>query len=309
MKKLISKLIVCTLIVSLFAQPVTVFAWNQTGHQVIAAIAWDNLTETAKMNIMKIMQEAPDDSDLLSFFDPDNPNAEKSYFMGASYWPDVVRDRDVRARWEKYHKGPWHYVGTYWKETENGPVDTDGFVDKEHVIERIEHFRQTLIDPDVSDSDKAVQVAWILHLIGDIHMPLHNTSRVTDETPDGDRGGNSFSLGDGWPWNLHAFWDGIIDVVSPKTDEEDAHDYYLRHAQKIMSKYPKSEFGALISLQDAVIWNKEGKEITKNKVYPNTLKQGEKPSEVYTETSHEIAMKRMALSGYRMAEFLNQIFG
>jgi len=33
-----------------------------------------------------------------------------------------------------------------------------------------------------------------IHYVGDIHQPLHATSRFTSKYPEGDRGGNSFTL-------------------------------------------------------------------------------------------------------------------
>lgn len=309
MKKILASTLALSFLLTLTLNPTSGISWNATGHRVIAAIAWDNLTPVAKENIMSILKQAPEDSDLMEFYDEESENADKYYFMNAAYWPDVVRDRDEQARYNKYHKGPWHYVGTYWKQTEDGPVDAEGFVDDEHIVERIALFRETLNSSEVSAEKKAIQIAWVLHLVGDIHMPLHNTSRVTEETPDGDRGGNSFRFGDSWPWNLHAYWDGIIDVANPKDDDVDDFDYYLANAEMIEKKHPKSEFKGLIDLQNSTAWNKEGKEITMEKVYPEDLNQDEQPSQEYKEMAYKIAQKRMALSGYRMAEYLNQIFG
>lgn len=309
MKKFIASTFIFSFLFSLTINPTSGISWNATGHRVIAAIAWDNLTPSAKTQIMEILKAAPEDSDLMDFYDEDSEHPDKFYFMNASFWPDVVRDRDERSRYEKYHKGSWHYVGSYWRQTENGPVDADGFVDDEHIVERISYFRESLNDPKTSKEEKAIQIAWILHLVGDIHMPLHNTSRVTKETPDGDRGGNSFELSDSWPWNLHAYWDGIIDIANPKADNVDDFDYYLANAEKIESKHPKSEFGELVALQNSTEWNNEGKDITMNNLYPEDLKQNQQPSEAYKKMAYEIAQERMALSGYRMAQFLNDIFG
>ena len=51
----------------------------------------------------------------------------------------------------------------------------------------------------------------ILHYVGDIHQPLHATSRVNHEFPQGDRGGNSVPLPsvDGAK-NLHSVWDSVV---------------------------------------------------------------------------------------------------
>ena len=55
---------VLTLIVALVL-PHTVLAWNATGHQVVAGIAWDNMTPTARRNAITLLQAAPADSCLL----------------------------------------------------------------------------------------------------------------------------------------------------------------------------------------------------------------------------------------------------
>ncbi|MEP1150790.1 MAG: S1/P1 nuclease [Balneola sp.] len=309
MKKILASTIIFTFLFSLTINPTAGISWNSTGHRVIAAIAWDNLTPAARTQIMSILKAAPEDSDLKDLYDADSENADKYYFMNASYWPDIVRDRDEEARYEKYHKGTWHYIGSYWKQTEDGPVTTDGFVDEEHIVERIELFRKTLNDPSVSKAEKAVQIAWILHLIGDIHNPLHNTSRVTDETPDGDLGGNAFRLGDTWPSNLHAYWDGIIDFSDPKPENTSEFDYYMEQVNKITEEHPLDDYTEFITNQDVSEWNEEGKYITMHNVYPADLKQNELPSEEYQNKAYELAQQGMAVAGYRMATFLNEIFG
>ncbi len=307
-KKLTATTLSLCFLFSLFINPIALNAWNETGHKIIAAIAWDNLTPTAKENIIEILKDAPKDSDLLTLFDINAPNNTEQYFLNASYWPDMVRDRNKTSRYKKYHEGNWHYIGSYWKQTPDGPIETTGVVDKENLPERISYFQSTLVSDKVSNDIKAVQIAWILHLIGDIHMPLHNASRVTKETPNGDLGGNAFKLADNWPTNLHSFWDGIIDVHSPMDENSTSFDYYTFQAKEISSKHPKEELEKLIELQDPTTWTKEGKLIVMDSLYPETLEMGKKPSIDYQEKSFAIAQQRMALSGYRMAAFLNTIF-
>jgi hypothetical protein len=53
----------------------------------------------------------------------------------------------------------------------------------------------------------------LIHYVGDIHQPLHATSRVDHEHPKGDRGGNDFPLPskkDAIYGNLHAVWDSVL---------------------------------------------------------------------------------------------------
>jgi hypothetical protein len=50
-----------------------------------------------------------------------------------------------------------------------------------------------------------------IHYVGDIHQPLHATSRYTAKYPEGDRGGNSFTLtSSGGVSQLHALWDSVL---------------------------------------------------------------------------------------------------
>ena len=51
----------------------------------------------------------------------------------------------------------------------------------------------------------------LLHYAGDIHQPLHATSRVNNDYPEGDRGGNSVPLPSiQGAKNLHSVWDSVL---------------------------------------------------------------------------------------------------
>jgi hypothetical protein len=69
-------------------------------------------------------------------------------------------------------------------------------------------------------SGKAIALAWLFHLVGDIHQPLHTAQIFTAEYPKGDRGGNEICLRvtqAGQPTDLHRFWDGVITSSSNLT--------------------------------------------------------------------------------------------
>jgi hypothetical protein len=73
------------------------------------------------------------------------------------------------------------------------------------------------------DSDaerKAIALAWLFHLVGDIHVPLHTAQLFTVDYPQGDRGGNEICVRltqAGQPMDLHRFWDGVITSSSNLT--------------------------------------------------------------------------------------------
>jgi hypothetical protein len=62
-----------------------------------------------------------------------------------------------------------------------------------------------------TDEEKAIYLTWLLHLVGDIHQPLHCTAVFSEQFPNGDKGGNdAFIRIRSSPVKLHAFWDGLL---------------------------------------------------------------------------------------------------
>lgn len=64
---------------------------------------------------------------------------------------------------------------------------------------------------DTEEEGKSYALRLLIHYLGDIAQPLHSTTRVNDEFPKGDLGGNRVPL----PYhytvdNLHALWDAAI---------------------------------------------------------------------------------------------------
>jgi hypothetical protein len=60
---------------------------------------------------------------------------------------------------------------------------------------------------------KAIALAWLFHLVGDIHQPLHTAQLFTVGYSTGDRGGNEICVRvtqARQPMDLHRFWDGVI---------------------------------------------------------------------------------------------------
>jgi hypothetical protein len=56
----------------------------------------------------------------------------------------------------------------------------------------------------VDASQRSIALAWMLHLVGDIHNALHTSARVTFMDPKGDEGGNLFKLTPSGSYSLHA---------------------------------------------------------------------------------------------------------
>ena len=310
--KFLFLLIVC------FTPLISVFAWDDVGHKTIAYIAWQQMTPQAREQAIKTLRAAPEDSGIGAYFMNDArnlPARQQDYFMLMATWADIIRDRDFKIRNAKYHHGTWHYLDTFWRAGADGkPEIVTGMEnDKENAVERLFYFDKMLRDASASNEDKAIALAWILHLAGDVHQPLHASGRVTELEPKGDQGGNLFSL---TPKdaprekseNLHWFWDSIIIRVIPRGDSCDA-EYIPAIAKQITTLYPESEFSSRLDLGKYDEWQQESYRIASAQVYPATLIRYEMPSPAYKRMAFHISEQQIALAGYRLGAMLNQILG
>ncbi len=317
MKNLLVKFLLSAIVTFAFVNAAR--AWDDTGHKLSAYIAWEQMTPQAREKAIKILLAAPEDSDLSVFYLQDSRSTaakQRELFMIAATWADIVRDKKFANRFAKYHHGNWHYLDTFWREDENGKVQLVPELksDEQNALERLFAFDKTLRDAAVSDADKAIALAWILHLGGDIHQPLHDSGRVTKYDPKGDQGGNLFSLspkgatGDD-RLNLHWFWDSIIGRNIPRVNDACDSDYLPPIAQEIMKKYPAAKMQNKLEPGKFDVWQKEGFQIASTKLYPASLKFGEAPSNEYKKMAFDIAEEQIALAGYRLGAMLNEIFG
>lgn len=316
MKNTFAKLLLAVIINVVFV--LTVSAWDDTGHKLSTYIAWEQMSPQAREKAFRILMSAPEDSDLSVFYVQDSRSAatkRRELFMIAATWADIVRDKNFKNRYEKYHKGDWHYADTFWRVTADGKVDVlkDFAEPKGKAVEQLFAFDKMLRDTSASDADKAIAMAWILHLGGDIHQPLHTSARVTEDNPKGDQGGNLSMLSPkdatgNDRLNLHWFWDSIVGRSIPRFYDACDSDYLPPLAQEIMKKYPLAKMQNRLELGQFDKWQQEGFQIASTKLYPASLKLGETPPENYKKMAFEIAQEQIALAGYRMGAMLNQIF-
>lgn len=294
---------------------VSVKAWDDAGHKTIAYIAWNQMSPEVRERVSKILMSAPEDADLSVFYLQDSRSAElkkRELFMIAATWADIVRDRKFNARYEKYHHSNWHYSDTFWT-MENGqikilPAPEDGG----KAVEKLFDFDKELKDASVSDEEKAIALAWVLHLGGDIHQPLHTSARVTELEPKGDQGGNLFLLTPKdapreQSENLHWFWDSILGRIIARNDMSDT-EYIPLIGDSIMKKYPSSEMQNRLEIGNFGEWQKGSFKLTPTEVFSADLIRYETPSAKYRRNAFRISEQQMALAGYRLGTMLNQIF-
>ena len=71
-----------------------------------------------------------------------------------------------------------------------------------------------LASPTTADPIKSYDLVWLIHLVGDVHQPLHAAERYRQNDPNGDSGGNGVKLrcaaAVACASNLHSLWDGML---------------------------------------------------------------------------------------------------
>jgi hypothetical protein len=156
--------------------PTPVLAWGKTGHRVVAAIADTQLSGLARAHIREILGGAESLDE-------------------AANWPDEMRSAPGDF-WQKTAT-PWHYVTLNGIVYDHAPKEGDA-------LEALNHFRDVLRDPKASLSDRQLALRFVVHLVGDLHQPLHVGKCC-------DKGGNDVKVTwFGKPTNLHAVWDSQL---------------------------------------------------------------------------------------------------
>jgi hypothetical protein len=162
-----------------------------------------------------------------------------------------------------------------------------------------------LLDQQELATARAIALCWVLHLMGDIHQPLHTGSLFTPLLfAEGDRGGNGIRTGN--RSNLHADWD--------QASSSGGFNENLPLVLNSIAGYEDSSIAGISS--DSTVWMAESREILNLVVYSDSLKSAIRDAEEnnnelttqqlspeYLVGMQGIARQRLGLAGLRLAIF------
>lgn len=287
----------------------TALAWSRPGHMVSAAIAYDELSTRDRRIIERIVALAEKHPDRGAFEvaigGARGEERGRRIFMELARWPDDTRG--------SIHDHPtWHYWSRPIVDESSPPAKAPEDVPQGSACEAFALNLSVASDSRASAGERAVALAWIFHLVGDIHQPLHAVSQVSRRFPEGDRGGSQqFVLDpvDREPRSLHWYWD---DRVSREGEPEPA----IEHAEDLMHRVPRTRFTLqpFKSATEFSEWAKESYQLASTVAYGPDLKASDSAStaptqsERYLDQSLEVAEQRLALAGYRLTEVLRWTF-
>ena len=132
-----------------------------------------------------------------------------------------------------------------------------------HIAQALDLATRTLHDKSKPDSERAIALCWVAHLVADAHQPCHAGSLYVEGVfPEGDRGGNEIKTRQSK--NLHALWDGLL---GPKWDEADVNRRAAEiEGDEFIMRTAKSISGSTDSATPAA-WLKECRGYAPSTVY------------------------------------------
>src|SRR5580704_11505311 len=230
-------------------------AWSGAGHMVIAAEAYRELSPELKAKIDKILESHPNYAEWKSSYEQSVKSMDLGLyvFMRASTWPDEIRRKN-----SPYDHPHWHYID-YPLRPPNFPMEPAPSPNDD-VLYGVKYCEKALSGLKTAPVEKAVYLSYLIHLVGDMHQPLHCCSLFTSEYPKGDKGGNDFYVTAGTKGiKLHAFWDQLLGTSRNMQT-------HVNYAAEIEAKYPRSKLPEL-SAKTPKEWSLESRQLAIDKSY------------------------------------------
>jgi len=257
-------------------------AWGADGHRAVAAIAIKLLPP----------DKAQAAQNLLS-----NSDVDRGFVDAASYADEVIRERDHRGVFS-----PWHFVD--W------PADaaaySDSFCTPDCIVNELPKQIEAMRTATNTEA-KALAMSWVIHLMGDLHEPMHVTDR-------GDRGGNDFkvtyngrtrcresnSSGTEAKVELHSVWDSclVFTLESGRTFDKLADD--LRGNLTTYKGHPAAS-GTMMD------WMKETHQKGIDTAYDG-LSNGDDIAGVYIGHALPVVQQQLLNAGVRLAKIIDENF-
>lgn len=246
--------------------PAVVLSWGEEGHRIVGEEALTLLDETARTAVLGILSNGLD------------PGIGET-----CNWPDQVRET---AQWE--WSAPLHFVNIprssrHYERQRDCP---DGLCVTEGIIEYANELTQTGLD----SIRRWQALAWVCHLVGDLHQPLHAAYKD-------DRGGNLVQIeyraeSD----DLHEFWDQV--VVEERLGPEDRWERVLEAPSW---QRPANSWNP----RETARWTDESHALAARFAYP----PGRVISEGFADQTWLIIREQWQKASVRLAQILNATLG
>lgn len=243
--------------------PIPALAWGAQGHEIVATLALQELSPQARAQVARLLG---------------NP----ALLIHEASWADEIRDRRPET-------GRWHYVDI--------PLNAPAYLAVRDcprgdcIVAQIAAAQRVLADPRRPTGARAEALRYLIHLVADIHQPLHAVDND-------DRGGNQVRIylrGD--RTNLHQLWDSRVVEALGFDSAKVAQD-----VRRSISLQQRKSWQA----GSAAAWATESHTVARDRVYP--VLQGRRSLRLppsYMRDEMPVARQQLAKAGVRLAWLLN----
>lgn len=243
--------------------PIPALAWGAQGHEIVATLALQELSPRAWAQVARLL-------------------GSPAMLIHDASWADEIRDRRPET-------GRWHYVDI--------PLNAPTYLAVRDcprgdcVVAQIAAAQRVLSDPRWPSGARAEALRFLIHLVADIHQPLHAVDND-------DRGGNQVRITlRGNRTNLHQLWDTRVVEALGFDSARIAQD--IRRA---VSPPQRKAWQA----GSAAAWATESHQLARDRVYP--AMQGRRSLRLpptYMRDEMPVTRQQLAKAGMRLAWLLN----
>lgn len=311
------------------------YAWDHPGHMTTAAVAYAEIERARPDLIEKIGQLFLAHPDPAPFWvaagEAKGKERVRRMFLECARWPDD-------SKFTNNDRLAWH-TARYAIVAKDAPPEAKAAAEARHgkptgqALEALALSYGMLSNPETSPSERAWALCWLMHVVGDLHQPMHVSDLFSKDFPAGNSAGSMGYVMDPVskaPITLHILWDSN-ELRVPTLEAVD------QATQTFMKKYPRSAFPELKAhpISDPNVfdeWAKESNQVAvdwafdvemvpdpdKDKTQEqlvqglvNFILNGVSPVEDapelpdgYWEKLKPTAERRITLAGYRLADLL-----
>jgi hypothetical protein len=291
----------------------------------VAYVAYQKLTPEKKLRVAKLLKKNPYYKTKWQALIPAGTPADQRdlmLFIIAATWPDQIKGDPAYnlpdgaaggnvpptdgTAWlnqgyaDLHQHKYWHFIDVPFTQDGTTPLVA---IPSPNAETQIAIFRQTLTS-GANDKLKSYDLVWLMHVLGDVHQPLHSTTRVSAGELNGDNGGNNEKVDATAVGNstkkLHLFWDSLPgDAPQPSP----AITMAITYGKTLAPADP-----VLAAKMDASDWINESFNIAETFVYSSPVGAGDGPFTItaaYNDKAQKIAAERVALAGQRLANIIN----
>lgn len=239
-------------------------AWSHDGHSAVGILTAGQLNPDARIELGKIID-----------------TQDEKALSAACNWPDELRETE-----EGVSTSPLHYINiprgnlTY--------LESRDCPEKQCVTEAIKHYAAELQNLQTTKELRWQAFAWLCHLTGDLHQPLH--AGFAD-----DRGGNNVDVVfESRQVNLHTFWD--YELINH-------HAGSVQKLVELLGNHPATTVTSDWSTAMVNEWTSESHMLSQRFAYPPNTNIGDE----WLLQSWELVQERISTAAQRLALIINSV--